>query len=291
MNCEKVFQHLVNETVNYMTATPSLKAMVLGISGGIDSTLCAAICYEVSKQTGIPLIGRSITMSNTKDEVNSSLLVGNAFCNDFKEININRLYSQTMNCFVEADPEYYHKWSSISRGNLQARLRMMYLYNIAGINSGLVIDTDNLTEHYLGFFTIHGDVGDFNPIGGLWKTEIYELVAWLVSDYYKEEPDKAQAISVSAKLLPTDGLGISKSDYDQIGASKETTDKILQTAIYFGKDEIMSNLSKFQEPGRPNCVNDVLSRMERTSYKRKKLPVVVSTQKEGLGTMESINIF
>lgn len=41
---------------------------------------------------------------------------------------------------------------------------MIYLYNLAGINRGLVMDTDNLTEHNLGFWTIHGD-----PIQGLWK--------------------------------------------------------------------------------------------------------------------------
>ena len=51
---------------------------------------------------------------------------------------------------------------------------MIMLYNAASIFKGLVVDTDNLSEHYLGFWTMHGDVGDFKPIGKLWKTEVYD---------------------------------------------------------------------------------------------------------------------
>jgi NAD+ synthetase len=107
----------------------------------------------------------------------------------------------------------------------------------------LVIDTDNLTENNLGYFTIHGDVGDFNPIGGLWKTEVFELAAWLVSDYYKQytfnnpEKDtevyaKIQAIMESLKLKPTAGLGITNNDLEEIGAeSYEQVDSILQEIL------------------------------------------------------------
>lgn len=59
LNYEKVFKTLVEETGNYLV-NHSLRAMVLGVSGGIDSTVVAAICCEVSRQTNIPLIGRSM---------------------------------------------------------------------------------------------------------------------------------------------------------------------------------------------------------------------------------------
>ena len=61
LNYEKVFNTLVDKTAEYLTKN-NLKAMVLGISGGIDSTVVAAICHEVSKKTGIPLIGRSLPL-------------------------------------------------------------------------------------------------------------------------------------------------------------------------------------------------------------------------------------
>lgn len=62
------------------------------------------------------------------------------------------------------------KRTPIADGNIQARLRMIYLYNLASIHKGLVMSTDNQTEYQLGFWTIHGDVGDFDPIQDLWKT-------------------------------------------------------------------------------------------------------------------------
>ena len=172
INYNKVFEKIVQKTSEYLTNN-NIKAMVLGISGGIDSTVCAAICHEVSKRTNIPLIGRSLpTAFNKKDEINSADLVGKAFCNDYKEVNIQNWYTEISDqlFYTEKTPR-----KIICNGNIQARLRMMYLYDLAGNNNGIVIDTDNLTENNLGYFTIHGDVGDFNPIGGLWKTEIFEL--------------------------------------------------------------------------------------------------------------------
>ena len=75
LNYEHVFDVLVDKTAEYVTEN-NLKAMVLGISGGIDSTVVAAICHEVSKKTGIPLIGRSLPIKNKSDEFATSVHVG-----------------------------------------------------------------------------------------------------------------------------------------------------------------------------------------------------------------------
>ena len=89
---KKVFDTIVEQTAKYVTDN-NLKAMVLGISGGIDSTVVAAICYEVSILTGVPLIGRSLpTKYNKKDEVSTAQLVGKAFCNSFNEVPIKGIY-------------------------------------------------------------------------------------------------------------------------------------------------------------------------------------------------------
>lgn len=227
LNYERVFNILVKETSNYITRN-RLNAMVLGISGGIDSTVVAAICHEVSKQTGIPLIGRSLPIKNKEDEFDVSKLVGEAFCNDFKVVNLTDGYLAVYNsiiggeenlisCGDDAESKYQ---TPIANGNIQARLRMIYLYNLASIHKGLVMSTDNQTEYQLGFWTIHGDVGDFDPIQGLWKTEVYELAKWLIGYYYecgiKKEVDAdgarkicdmCEAIKKSMSLTPTDGLG------------------------------------------------------------------------------------
>lgn len=180
LNYEHVFNTLVEETAKYITKN-NLKAMVLGISGGIDSTVVAAICHEVSKKTGIPLIGRSLPIKNKSDEFDVSELVGQVFCDDFKVVNLLNMYQHVNQSVYDGEGTL---GTPISKGNIQARLRMIYLYNLASIHKGLVMSTDNQTEYQLGFWTIHGDVGDFDPIQGLWKTEVYELAKWLIGYYY-----------------------------------------------------------------------------------------------------------
>lgn len=95
LNYEIVFDTLVKKTQEYIESN-HLKAMILGISGGIDSTVVAAICHEVSKKTGIPLIGRSLPIKNKSDEFDVSKLVGEAFCNDFKVIYLEDSYRQVL---------------------------------------------------------------------------------------------------------------------------------------------------------------------------------------------------
>ena len=92
LNYETVFDTLVEKTQEYVESN-HLKAMILGISGGIDSTVVAAICHEVSKKTDIPLIGRSLPIYKHADATfNESILVGRAFCDDFRICPMTRLY-------------------------------------------------------------------------------------------------------------------------------------------------------------------------------------------------------
>ena len=74
---------------NYIKAN-RLQSLVIGVSGGIDSTVSCAIASPVCKELGISLIGRSLpTTTNKPDENSAARLVGQAFCTDFKEVNIS----------------------------------------------------------------------------------------------------------------------------------------------------------------------------------------------------------
>lgn len=296
LNYEHVFNTLVEETAKYITKN-NLKAMVLGISGGIDSTVVAAICHEVSKKTGIPLIGRSLPIKNKEDEFDVSKLVGEAFCNDFKVVNLTDGYLAVYNsiiggeenlisCGDDAESKYQ---TPIANGNIQARLRMIYLYNLASIHKGLVMSTDNQTEYQLGFWTIHGDVGDFDPIQGLWKTEVYELAKWLVGYYYgcgiKKEVDAdgarkicdmCEAIKKSMSLTPTDGLGISNSDLDQIGAkSYYDVDRVLQTLTCKASPENDKLQDELTTELGPDVVGKITGRRFKSRFKRLVSPIIV----------------
>lgn len=285
LNYEKVFCTLVDKTREYIQNN-NLNAMVLGISGGIDSTVVAAICHEVSKQTGIPLIGRSLPIKNKNDEFSTSKLVGEAFCDNFEVTNLYEVFNKFLT-LVDGDNLVSLKRTPIADGNIQARLRMIYLYNLASIHKGLVLSTDNQTEYQLGFWTIHGDVGDFNPLFGLWKTEVYEIAKWIEVMYgtMAEGADEAMdmddylnkelAIYKSIALTPTDGLGISNSDLDQIGAkSYAEVDDILQTMLLYKNPEREKWDILYNKYGE-EVVNKVWNRHLASEFKRKNLPIVI----------------
>ena len=317
LNYEKVFNTLVEETANYVTSN-GLKAMVLGISGGIDSTVVAAICHEVSKKTGIPLIGRSLPIKNKSDEFATSVHVGEAFCNEFSVYRLERSYRAALfdacadagdvnmaNSYYLDELEEMPSRTPIANGNLQARCRMMYLYDIASRHKGLVMSTDNQTEYQLGFWTIHGDVGDFDPIQDLWKTEVYGLAKWILGKYEEcnrghadcffdmGAAQKVYALEQSIALTPTDGLGISNSDLEQIGAkSYDEVDDILSRYIPFKeyRQKHGEPLHPHDEMAESDCwsqlcarhgedvVNKVWSRHLASEFKRKKAPIYISRE-------------
>lgn len=293
LNYEHVFDVLVDKTAEYVTEN-NLKAMVLGISGGIDSTVVAAICHEVNKKTGVPLIGRSLPIKNKSDEFATSVHVGEAFCNEFSVYRLERSYRAALfdacadagdvnmaNSYYLDELEEMPSRTPIANGNLQARCRMMYLYDIASRHKGLVMSTDNQTEYQLGFWTIHGDVGDFDPIQDLWKTEVYELAEWLKDFHFTDGDDvyKAVAIKESMSLTPTDGLGISNSDLDQIGAKDyATVDDILQTATNNIFDSTGRWVQPLMEKYSEDVVVKVLSRHVASEFKRKKAPIYISRE-------------
>jgi NH3-dependent NAD+ synthetase len=246
LNYEHVFNVLVDKTAEYVTSN-NLKVMVLGISGGIDSTVVAAICHEVSKKTGIPLIGRSLPIKNKSDEFATSVHVGEAFCNEFSVYRLERSYRAAL-------------------------------------------------------FDACADAGDFDPIQDLWKTEVYELAKWISNRYKNIEHhhtimtgagSKSDAIELSIALTPTDGLGISNSDLEQIGAkSYDEVDDILSRYIPFKeyRQKHGEPLHPHDEMAESDCwsqlcvrhgedvVNKVWSRHLASEFKRKKAPIYISRE-------------
>lgn len=180
-------------------------------------------------------------------------------------------------------------------GNIKARLRMIYLYNLASIHRGCVLDTDNRTEHELGFWTIHGDVGDLNlGIINLWKTEVYGLARYILTSYEvlairTEQISLAiQALKQSIDLTPTDGNGVmSGGDCAQFGLDDyDQVDDVLKT-MYFPengmdnikyKEEYIRLIDTYNEQG----VDKVMTLHQNSMFKRLPQPIFPTKKELGL---------
>lgn len=249
-NYEIMSENIVQRGIDYLEKYPNIKTMVIGLSGGIDSTLTATIAREICNRTcKHKLLGFSIPIeSNKKSEVDIAEHAGKTFCHEFTEVKwIDRAYPLFKRIFFKR-----LNGENVRFGNIKARFRMIYLYDKAHRHDGIVLSTDNLTEFNLGFWTLHGDVGDLGFIQQLWKTEVYGMAHYLCARYAKIVVDPKvihwekyafgkAALSKAIYATPTDGLGITNSDFDQIGVSSyEEVDKLLLEYIKSGsKDKLL----------------------------------------------------
>jgi len=179
--------------------------LVVGISGGIDSALVSTLCCK----TGIKTHLVSMPIHQESDQLHRA----HKHMEKLKEeyLNVELHYSSLSNVydFMES---MIPRSSGLARANTKSRLRMTFLYYLAGNINGLVVGTGNKVEDFgVGFFTKYGDGGvDISPIANLTKTQVRQL---------------AREIGVDQEILeakPTDGLWEDKrTDEDQIGATYE----------------------------------------------------------------------
>ncbi len=250
--------------VEYIEDNSAIETLVLGISGGIDSALTAALARKVCDSTGTKLLGYTLFIDGNKgDEMRRAENICKAYCDEYKYVNLNDAFLSLMKGIDKPLYMGYHNTLSemplkgrIRVGNIKARTRMVYLYNQANRFDGMVLSTDNLTERYLGFWTLHGDVGDFGFLQELWKTEVYGM-AELIGD----------PLLGCVNANPTDGLGITDSDVDQM--LPDWTAKMGDhRAAYEAIDDILIDYLGPEDNRDYNPNHPVIQRYESTKFKR-----------------------
>lgn len=216
----------IRNVLRTYAAESRLKALVVGLSGGIDSAVTAALAAQVCKDLRIPLIGQSIPiLTNKQEELDRAKMIGVSFCDEFAEKDRSAIFDAVASEYI---PEYASLQEmpigmKIRLGNIKARLRMIELFDLAQKYGGMVLSTDNLTELYLGFWTLHGDVGNYGLIQNMWKDEVYTLATFLAVEAMNEgNRTGSDGLVESSEAEPTDGLGVSESDLEQLGADTYT---------------------------------------------------------------------
>lgn len=283
VDIEKVFTKMKDRVEQFQEDNPHVKSFVLGVSGGIDSAMVAAIVNAAicDRKLKSRLLGYSIPGdSNKKDEIDRSFDVGAAFCDEFCHESdfLQSVYTEYLTWvaakYLESGVHAENQTidEKIRLGNIKARLRMMHLYDMARMNEGVVLSTDNFTEYMLGFWTLHGDVGDFGLIQNLWKSEVYKIAEFLIERFNNVGfHNGADALKKCAAAVPTDGLGITDSDFDQLGAgSYGEIDQILMTWIFR-----MEGWENYKD-------HPVIKRWQNSKFKRNN-PLNVGREEFGLG--------
>ncbi len=187
---------------------------VIGISGGKDSTVCAALLVEALGKERV--IG--VMMPNgVQSDIDDSHKVVDFLKIKSMTVNIGGAYNELRSEINKQYPGI--PLPSLFTTNTPARLRMTTLYGVAAIFSGFVCNTCNLSESIVGWETYGGDgFGDFAPIGKLTKTEVVEL-----GDYMKLPQELVHK-------APSDGM-CGATDEDKLGFTYETLDTYIREGL------------------------------------------------------------
>ena len=158
--------------LNYVNSMPKkAKSLVIGISGGIDSSVSSTLCAL----TGMKTIVLSMPIKQKSTQHNLSLKHQEWLKSNFK--NVVGYTVELDNLFVTFEKSLSDFNNEHGMANSRARLRMTTLYQVAAANKGIVVGTGNKVEDFgVGFYTKYGDGGvDISPIADCNKTQIWEL--------------------------------------------------------------------------------------------------------------------
>ncbi|EAI4085194.1 NAD+ synthase [Campylobacter jejuni] len=193
--------------------------VVLGLSGGIDSALVATLCKRALKENVFALL-MPAQISN-KANLEDALRLCTDLNLEYKIIEIQSI----LDAFIKQS----ENTTLVSLGNFAARIRMSLLYDYSALKNSLVIGTSNKSELLLGYGTIYGDLAcAFNPIGSLYKSEIYALAKYL--NLHENFIKKAPSADLWENQSDEGDLGFSYAKIDEGLKALETNDeKLLRT--------------------------------------------------------------
>ena len=226
MTSKQRIKHISKWIRSYATKN-KISTLVVGISGGIDSSVVSALCAE----TGLKTIVVQMPIRQNKKLDNRSSMQAGWLLERYKDtvthmsMDLTPVYSAFEKkvgpfCSTEQEPNAQEQ---LAFANSRARLRMMTLYQIAQSHGGIVVGTGNRVEDFgVGFFTKYGDGGvDISPIGDCMKTEVWAM---------------GQELGLLKAIIdapPTDGLWADgRNDEDQLGMTYPELEKAMDQDTY-----------------------------------------------------------
>ena len=222
---------------------------LLGLSGGLDSSVCAALAARALGPENVLGLRLPYGESFAPDRDDAGILA--------QALGI-RVETVDIAPMVDAYFERHPTDSRVRRGNKMARERMSILYDYSAREKSLILGTSNKTELLIGYGTIHGDMAcAINPMGDLYKTQVRQLAAHL------EIPERIRL------KKPTAGLWDGQTDEDELGMSYAEIDEILFHLV----DERENRQALLARGLDAAKVDRVMSLIRNSEFKRQLPPI------------------
>ncbi len=296
-----IYKKIVQSAADHLSNV-GFKSVVVPASGGADSTFVLKILRDAadllrnSKQSYPLIIGFTLPCSLQDDSEHLNdmgIWACELYADDFASVNLGPVHNQviqnlfesaiTMNSgktlaglAEEINPNYATKEEKVDKGNVAARLRMLFSYGIAKRMGGAQCSTDNLSEGLTGFWTLCGDEGTFKYIQSIWKGI--------------EQPMLMKVAGVPSPFIcqvETDGLGISAGDCEQLYGHLYTGNE-----TYIDVDTVLINFlsnKEYPDPLNPDVLgkdHPVVRRHLSTEFKRH--PFTLTRSDLGLPSIPSL---
>ena len=253
LNLKEVHNELV-EFLRENFKKAGFSKAVLGLSGGIDSALVAYLLRDALGKENVLAIMMPYKSSNP-DSLNHAKLVVEDLKINSKTIEITDMIDAYFKNEKEA--------TSLRMGNKMARERMSILFDYSSKENALVVGTSNKTEIYLGYSTQFGDSAcALNPIGDLYKTNIWDLSRYL------KIPNEL------IEKKPSADLWEGQTDEQEMGLTYKEADQVLYRML----EENKTVKEVLAEGFSKDLVDNILKRMNRSEYKRR-MPLIAKIKR------------
>ena len=189
-----------------MTVRRGIGKAILGLSGGIDSALVAYLCARALGPENVYAV-RMPYKSSSPSSLSDAQRIVDALGINAETIEITDAVDGYLKHAPDADPR--------RKGNVMARMRMLVLFDQSARRNALPVGTGNKTERLMGYFTWHADdTPPVNPIGDLYKTQVWDLARYL--GVPNEVVDKPPSADLEANQTDESDLGITYAKADRI---------------------------------------------------------------------------
>lgn len=300
--CEDVVNNAANQLVDYCMDN-NIHYLITGSSGGLDSAVTlgmvnVAVNIANRKKFKIYSIGITMPCQSNIDSVKLGIMAIDRFKARHIHLDLTEIYENIVSLLDVNDKIYnilkdtrgidfsdsFVESSNIANGNIKVRLRMMLgTYHVARMTNGMVMSTDNLSEFWMAFWTLHGDVGDYGMIQQVLKgVELYDIANYL------GVPNEI------INAIPDDGLNITnKGDEGQLGASYSVIDYIMISLIQKGFDPNGSKKQLNNLPPIKNINSTIVKKIAKRailgSFKRTG-SIILSRKSLGLAEIKDIKL-